>query len=147
LVLVVALIFSATAGAKCPTGSVTVHGRVINLPSTVTGAEVTVLVETAKGTVSRTASVSNGEFSVEVPFSTRSSSFLGSDWCHTVPTVVEVKVVAAGRAYVQKKIQFKDNFEMYSPYLYRLKQDLSIDLLKETGNSVLRPPDGHPAPG
>jgi hypothetical protein len=64
-----------------------------------------------------------------------------------VPTVLEVKVVAAGKVYAQKRIPFKDTFEMYSPFLYRLKQDLSIDILKETGSSLLRPPDGHSARG
>jgi len=144
LLFVIALTFSGTISAKCPTGSVTVHGRVDNLPS---GAEVAVVVETPKGNVSKTASISNGEFTVEVSFSTLSSSFLGGDRCHNVPTVVEVKVVAAGKVYAQKRIPFKDSFEMYSPFLYRLKQDLSIDVLKEAGSSVLRPPDGHSACG
>jgi len=54
-------------------------GKAENLPSTVTAAEATVLVETPKGTVSRTALVSNGEFTVEVPFSTYSSTVAGGD--------------------------------------------------------------------
>jgi hypothetical protein len=131
-VLIPALIFGAALTAKCPTGSVTVHGRVENLPSTVT-AEATVLLTTPKGTVSRTASVSNGEFTVEVPFSTYSSTVLGGDHCNTVPKSVEVKIVAAGKVYVQKKLDFKDNFESASSssYQYRLKQDLSLDVAKE----------------
>ncbi len=144
LLFVIALTLSGTVSAKCPTGTVTVHGRVDNLPS---GAEVAVVLETPKGNVSKTASISNGEFTVEVSFSTWSSSFLGGDRCHNVPTVVEVKVVAAGKVYAKKRIPFKDSFEMYSPFLYRLKQDLSIDVLKETGSSLLRPPDGHSARG
>jgi acylphosphatase len=144
LLFVIALTLSGTVSAKCPTGSVTVHGRVDNLPS---GAEVTVVLETPKGNVSKTASISNGEFTVEVSFSTWSSSFLGRDRCHNVPTVVEVKVVAAGKVYTQKRIPFKDSFEMYSPFLYRLKEDLFIDVLKETGSSLLRRPDGHSARG
>lgn len=144
LVLATTLVFSTTVAAKCPTGSVTVHGKIENLPS---GAEVVVVVETPKGNVSKTASTSNGEFTVEVSFSTLSSSFLGGDRCHNVPTVAEVKVVAAGKVYAQKRIPFKDSFEMYSPFLYRLKQELSIDVLKETGSSLLRLPDGHSARG
>jgi hypothetical protein len=132
LVLIAALTLSATAGAKCPTGSVTVRGRVNNLPSTATGVEATVVVETAKGTVSRTASLSNGEFTVEVPFSTYSSSFLGGDRCHTVPKLVEVKIVSAGKVYVQKGLNFKDNFEMTKLYEYRLKRELSLDVPKES---------------
>jgi hypothetical protein len=144
LLFVIALTLSGTVSAKCPTGGVTVHGRVDNLPS---GAEVTIVLETPKGNVSKIASISNGEFTVEVSFSTWSSSFLGGDRCHNVPTVVEVKVVAAGKVYTQRRIPFKDSFEMYSPFLYRLKQDLFIDVLKETGSSLLRRPDGYSARG
>lgn len=123
LLFVIALTLIGTVSAKCPTGSVTVHGRVDNLPSGAAGAEVAVVVETPKGNVSKTASISNGEFTVEVSFSTLSSSFLGDDRCHNAPTVVEVKVVAEGKVYAQKRIPFKDSFEMYSPFLYRLKQE------------------------
>jgi hypothetical protein len=147
LLFVIALALSGTVSAKCPTGTVTVRGRVDNLPSGAAGAEVAVVLKTPKGSVSKTASISNGEFAVEVSFSTLSSSLLGGDRCHNVPTVVEIKVVATGKVYAQKRIPFKDSFEMYSPFLYRLKQDLSIDVLKETGSSLLRPPDGHSARG
>ena len=82
--LVAAWAFAASGQAKCPTGSVTVHGKVENLPSTVT-AEAIVVLKTPKGTVSRTALISNGEFTVEVPFSTYSSTVLGEDHCKTVP--------------------------------------------------------------
>lgn len=98
-------------------------------------------METPRGNVSKSTSISNGEFGVEVSFSTFSLSFLGGDRCHNAPTVVEVRVEAGGKFYVERKMQFKGNFEMYSPFLYRLKQDLSIDVLKETESSVLRPPD------
>jgi hypothetical protein len=134
LVLATTLAFNATVAAKCVTGSVTVHGRVDNLPSTAPGAVATVVVATAKRNVERTALLSHGEFGVEVPFSTYSSStWLGGDRCHTVPKSVEVKIVLAGKVHAQKRIPFKNNFEMYSPFLYRLKQDLSIDVQKETG--------------
>jgi hypothetical protein len=134
LLLVIALTFSAGVAGKCPTGSLTVHGRIENLPSGV-AAEVAVVVETPKANASKTASISDWEFTVEVPFSTWSSSFLGGDRCHNVPTVVEVRVVAAGKVYAQKRIPFKDSFEMYSPSLYRLKQNLIIDVLKEPGTN------------
>jgi hypothetical protein len=131
-VLIVALVFVAPVKAKCPTGTVIVHGRVENLPSAATVAEATVLVETPKGTVSRTALVSNGEFTVEVPFST----LLGGDHCNTVPKFVEVKILSAGKVYVQKRLDFKDNFEATSPYQYRLKQELSLDVPKEKADST-----------
>src|SRR5712692_3222919 len=123
LVFIAVLTFNTTVAAKCPTGSVTVRGRVENLPSTATGAEAMVVVETKNGTVSRTVSLSNGEFIVEVPFTTSSSSFLGTDRCHTVPKFVEVKILSGGKVYVQKRIRFKDSFEMYGLYKYRLKRD------------------------
>jgi hypothetical protein len=97
--------------------------------------EVLVLVETANRTVSRTASLSDGEFTVEVPFSTRSSSFLGSDSCRTEPTFVEVRILSAGKIYVQKRLSFKDSFEMTRLYEYRLKQELSLDVAEESGNT------------
>ena len=40
--------------------------------------------------------------------------------------------MAGGKVYAQRSIPFKDGFEMYSPSLYRLKQGLSVDVLKET---------------
>jgi hypothetical protein len=90
--------------------------------------EAIVIVESKNGTVWRTASVSNGEFTVEVPFSTISSSFLGTDRCHTVPKSVEVKIVSAGKTYAQKKLDFKDNFfEEAGTYNYRRKQELSLE--------------------
>jgi hypothetical protein len=136
LLLASTLAFSTAVAAKCPTGSVTVHGKVDNLPSTATGAEATVVVETAKGNVERTALLSNGEFTVEVPFSTHSSStWLGGDRCHAVPTFVEVKILS-GKVYVQKRLNFKDSFEVTKLYEYRLKQELSLDVLKESRNST-----------
>jgi hypothetical protein len=135
LLLTSTLAFSTAVAAKCPTGSVTVHGKVDNLPSTATGAEATVVVETAKGNVERTALLSNGEFTVEVPFSTHSSStWLGGDRCHTVPKFVEVKIVSAGKVYIQKRLNFKDSFEVTKFYEYRLKQELSLDVPKGSGN-------------
>jgi hypothetical protein len=91
-----------------------------------------VVVNSKNGTVSRTALVSNGKFTVDVPFSTTSSSFLGTDRCHGVPRSVEVKIASAGKTYAQKKLDFKDNFfEERGIYRYRLKQDLSLDVPKE----------------
>jgi hypothetical protein len=137
LLFIPALIFGAVLTAKCPTGSVTVHGRVENLPSAATAVEATVIVEMPKGAVSRTASLSHGEFTVEVPFATLSSHFPpGSDRCNTVPKSVEVKIGSVGKVYVQKRLDFKDDFEATSPYQYRLKQELSLDLPKEAADNA-----------
>lgn len=135
-VIILTLLFSVALAAKCPTGSVTVHGRVENLPSTVNGAEATVLVETPKGAISRTASVSNREFAVDVPFSTYRSTLLGGDHCDNLPRSVEVKIVAVGKIYVQKKLDFKENFEAIGSYQYRLKEQLSLDVPKERADGA-----------
>src|SRR5260370_17356043 len=135
LLLTAALTCSATISAKCVTGSVTVRGRVGNLPSTAAVVEATVVVESKNGTVSRAAPVSNGEFTVEVEFSTTSSSFLGTDPGNNLPKFVQVKIVSAGKTYAQKKLRFKDNFfEEAGTYHYRLKQELSLDVPKERGD-------------
>ena len=97
LSLVVALTLGTGIAAKCPAGSLTVRGRIENLPPGV-AAEIALVLETPKGKISKTAPISNGEFTVEVSFSTWSSSFLGGDRCHNAPTVVEVRVVAGGRS-------------------------------------------------
>jgi hypothetical protein len=137
LLLTAALICSATISAKCRTGSVTVRGKVGNLPATAAVVEATVIVERKNGTVSRTTSVSKGEFTVEVPFSTISSSFLGTDRCHNVPRSVEVKIVSGGKTYVQKKLDFKDNFfEESGTYHYRLKQELSLNTPKDGADTT-----------
>jgi hypothetical protein len=135
-IFIVVLALTARGEAKCPTGSVIVQGKVANLPSAATAAEATVVVETPKGTISRTSLVSNGEFTVEVPFSTYSSTVLGGDHCNTVPKLVEVKIVSAGKVYVQKRLDFKHNFEATSSYQYRLKQELSLDVPKEGTGST-----------
>jgi hypothetical protein len=135
LVWLAVFVFAAGVSAKCPTGKVAVRGRVENLPSTGTGAEATVVVESKNGTVSRTVPVSKGEFVAEVPFSTFSSSFLGNDWCNTVPTFVEVQIVSAGKVLVQRKFNFKDSFERTNPDEYRLKQELFLEITKP-GNSA-----------
>lgn len=124
------LTFDSNISAKCPTARVAVRGRVENLPSAGTGMEATIVVETKNGTVSRTVPVSRGEFAAEVPFSTFSSSFLGSDWCNTVPAFVEVKIGSAGKVFVQKKFNFKDSFEMTNPDEYRLKQEAVLEIPK-----------------
>ena len=136
LLFLAVLTFISNISAKCPTGRVAVRGRVENLPSTATGVEATIVVETKNGTVSRIVPVSRGEFAAEVPFSTFSSSFLGGDWCKTVPTFVEVKIGSAGKVFVQKKLNFKDSFEITNPDVYRLKQELVLEIPKAGGNSA-----------
>ena len=134
LVVAVALMFGVGAAGKCPTGTATIHGRVDGLLSDTAPAEMVVVLETPRGNVSKTSSITNGEFTVEISFSTLSSSFLGGDKCHNTPKVAEVRVTAAGKTYFERRMQFNDNFEIYGPFLFRLKQNLSIEIPKEAGN-------------
>lgn len=127
----IALIISSAASAKCPTGIVTVRGRVDNLSSAPLAPVVDVVLETPKGNVSKTASICDGVFSVEVPFSTFSASSLGGDRCNNIPTAVRLRLEVVGDVYIERRFQFKDSFEMYRPFLYRPKKDLSIDVAKD----------------
>lgn len=136
LLVAVALMFGVGAAGKCPAGTTTIRGRVDGLLSDTQHAEIVVVLETPRGNVSKTSSITNGEFTVEVSFSTLSSSFLGGDRCNNTPKIVEVQVTAAGKTYFKRRMQFKDSFEMYGPFLFRLKENLSIEIPKEAGNAA-----------
>jgi hypothetical protein len=133
LLLSTFMILGPIAAAKCPTGTVTVQGEIADLPTGSAPAGLAVTLETPKGNFSKTAPISTGEFDVEVLFPTRSSSFLGGDRCNNLPTIVDVRITAAEKVHVQRRIDFKDNFEMYDLRQYRLRHRLSIDALKERG--------------
>lgn len=122
------LTLAVSASAKCPTGNVTLKGAVSNLPSGVSGLELIATVETPRGNSSQRVPLPKSGFTVTVPFSTRSSSFMGGDRCHNTPTVVEVRIASPEKVYVQKRLQFKENFESAGSYLFRLKHELSLDL-------------------
>lgn len=132
LLFILALASAATVAAKCPTGSVIVSGRGINLPS---DTNVSVVVITKNGEESRSVPLSQGEFEVEIPFSTFSSSFLGGDRCNAVPNFVDVKIASATKVYVQRRLSFKDSFKMTKPYEFRLKEKLSLEVPNEAGRS------------
>ena len=136
LVFLAAFIFSAAVAGKCVTGTVIFRGRLINLPPSRTGIEATVIVHDRKGTVTRSTSVSNGEFTVEAPFSTTSSStLLLGDRCNAVPTFIELKIVSTSKVVILRKLDFKSNFEMTGPSQYRLKQELSLSVPKDRTDS------------
>jgi hypothetical protein len=139
-VLLVTLILGLGASAKCPRGTVTVNGRVDNLPVTAVNVQILITLTTTKETLSRTASVFNDEFTIDVSFSTRSSSFLGGDRCHAEPKFVEVSVEVSGKLYGPKKLQFAEDFEMYKPFFYREKRPLSIDVSPAKSQTDLRKP-------
>jgi hypothetical protein len=124
------LLFALAVGAsaKCPTGYVALKGTVNNVPSEVSGLELIATVVTPKGEPSRRVSLSTGEFTITVPFSTSSSSFMGGDRCHNMPTVIEVRISSSEKIYVQKRLLFKKYFETYGSYLFRLKRELPLDI-------------------
>ncbi len=122
-----ALVAATVAVAKGPTGTVAVSGQVNSVVSTAS-VEATVVVETRKESASQTTQVVHGDFTVEVPFSTHSWSFLGKDYCGAVPDFVEVRVTSGGKVLVRTRLSFKGQFEMVKPYKYRLKEKLSLEV-------------------
>lgn len=122
------LAFSLPLFAKCPMGTVKVHGRIENLPLDAAFAEVSVTLETPKGVKSKTAPVSNGEFSIEIQFGTQSAPYfpIWGHRCNSVPNAVDVKAMIGNRVVGQVRLTFKDDFEPESPNVYRLKRELTI---------------------
>jgi len=135
LLAVVFLSFGLPVLAQCPMGTVKVRGRVDNLQAEAASAEVSVTLETPKGNQSKTVPVSNGEFSIDIPFGTQSAPYfpLWGHRCNTLPKFVDVKATMAGRVIGQARLAFKDNFEPESPFIYRLKRELTIKASKEGG--------------
>jgi hypothetical protein len=133
VLLALSPVFNCLTLAKCAKGTVSLHARILNLPSTVTGPEVEVILRTSKGNFSGKALVANAEFTIEVPFETYSStSFWHSDSCHTVPKFVEIRVLSNQKVLAQKRIGLKEAFVEYAPHGYSLKRDdLTIDILKD----------------
>jgi len=127
------LMFGLPVLAQCPMGTVKVRGRVDNLPADVASAEVSVTLETYKGAKTKTAPVSNGEFSIDLPFGTQSAPWfpLWGHRCNSVPKSVYVKATMADRVIGQARLTFKDNFEPERPFIYRLKHELTIKASKE----------------
>jgi hypothetical protein len=128
LALVSMVILSANASfAQCARGTVTVQGRVENLPQG-TSADALVLLKTPKGDFSKTSAVSDGQFRVEVGFSTlKSWSALTGHHCSNRPTLVEVTLKQASRVVAQKSLKFADEFESRDSLSYSLKRELTLD--------------------
>jgi hypothetical protein len=122
------LTFGLPVLAQCPMGSAKLRGRVDSLPADVASAEVSVTLETPKGAKTKAAPVSNGEFSIDVPFGTQSAPWfpLSGHRCKSVPNSVDVKATVGNRVVGRVRLGFKDDFEPESPYIYRLKRELTI---------------------
>lgn len=127
-VMVAITALSIGAFSQCAKGVVAVQGRVQNLPASTGDANVKVVLKTPKGDFSKTAGVTNGQFSVDVPFSTlKSWSALSGHHCSNAPKSVDVAVVVGDRVLVQKALDFKDSFEAHDSLAYRLKRELVLD--------------------
>jgi len=136
---VVSLGLIPSAFGQCPTATVTVRGKIANLPPEAANVEVTVVLKTPKGDIPKTAPVTNGEFAVDVTFSTlKSWSLLGGHRCSSLPKSVIVKVGRANQTPGETLLSFKKSFEEQQSNRYRLKQDLTIDLSKGSGRGSLR---------
>lgn len=128
LVVAAAMLASASSAfAQCARGVVSVQGKVANLPSGV-DSDVVVVLKTPRGDFSKTSVVTNGEFRVDVDFSTlKSWSPLSGHHCSNKPTLVEVTLKQANRALAQKSLKFADEFESRDSLSYSLKRDLTLD--------------------
>src|SRR5207237_8578811 len=91
------------------------------------------ILETPKGNFSGRTLLIKADFSIEVPFTTYSStSFWHTDSCNTIPSFVEIKVLSNQRLIASKRLGFKDYFVEYAPHGYSLKRDdLTIDILRD----------------
>lgn len=106
LLAAVFLSFGLPVLAQCPMGTVKVRGRVGNLQADAS-AEVSVTLETPKGAKSKTVLISNGEFSIDIPFGTQSAR---GHRCNSVPNSVDVKATVANRVVGHVTLAFKDDF-------------------------------------
>jgi len=131
----VLLALSSPMVAQCPIGTVKVRGRVDNLPADAASAEVSVRLETPKEVKSKASPISNGQFSIEIPFGTESAPWfpLWGHRCNTVPKSIDVKATLADRTVGQVKLVFGNDFETESPNVYRLKRELTIKASNDGG--------------
>jgi len=134
VVTVVGSVLIPSALSQCPSGVVTVRGKIENLPSEATNATVTVTLKTPKGEFPKTAAVTEGQFKVDVAFSTlKSWSPLWGHHCSNLPRSVTLKVSEADQTLAERVLDFKKSFEQQESNTYRLKQDLWIGLSKPPG--------------
>ncbi len=119
---------SIGAYSQCARGVVAVHGRVEKRAAHAGDVNVKVILKTPKGDFSKTVGLTDGQFSVDVPFNTlKSWSALSGHRCSNVPKSVDVAVVASDRMLAHKVLDFKDSFETHDSVAYQLKHELVLD--------------------
>jgi hypothetical protein len=127
MVAVAMVALAPSAFAQCAKGVVSLQGKVAHLPSG-GEADVVVVLKTPKGDFSKTSVVTNGQFRVDVDFSTQKSwSPLSGHHCSNKPTLVEVTLKQANRTLAQKSLKFADEFESRDSLSYSLKRGLTLD--------------------
>ena len=127
-VMVAVIGLSVGACSQCARGVVAIHGRVEKLAAGAGDVNVKVILKTPKGDFSKTVGLTDGQFSVDVPFNTlKSWSALSGHHCSNVPKSVDVAVVAADRMLAHKVLDFKDSFETHDSIAYQLKHELVLD--------------------
>jgi hypothetical protein len=121
--------FSGLAFAQCPIGTVRVRGRVENLQASTAPVEISVTLETPKGNKSKMGPLSNGEFAIDVPFGTQSSSYspLWGHRCKLVPEFVDLKATIGDHLISQVRLNLRDNFAIRDSFTYELNHELKID--------------------
>lgn len=128
-VAVIGSVLIPSASSQCPRGVVAVQGRVENLPPEATNLSITATLKTSKGDFSKTAAVTDGQFTVDVAFSTlKSWSPIWGHHCSNLPRSVTLKVSEGDKAIAERGLDFKKSFEQQDSNTYRLKEDLRIDL-------------------
>lgn len=139
LVVAIAIVASVpSAFAQCASGVVSVQGKVENIAQGV-AADVVVVLKTPKGEFSKTAEVIDGQFRLDVSFSTlKSWSPLTGHHCSNVPKLVDVAVRQANHVLVQEELKFKDSFETRDSLTYNLKRELTLDASKKAQAMVFR---------
>jgi hypothetical protein len=138
LAVAISMVVSApSALAQCASGVVSVHGKVENLPPG-ENANVVVVLKTPKGEFSKTAEVTDGQFRLDVGFSTlKSWSLLSGHHCSNVPKLVDVAVRQANHVLVQEELKFNDSFETRDSLTYNLKRELTLDASKKSSGNGL----------
>ena len=133
VVAVAGLVQIPTAFGQCPSGVVTVGGKIENLPPETASADVVVVLKTPKGDFSKTAVVTDGQFRLDVNFRTlKSWSPLRGHRCSNIPKLVEVTVRHANHVFAQEELKFADSFETRDSLTYSLRRELTLDASKRT---------------
>lgn len=121
--------FVGRADASCPFATVHVQGTVINLPADADKLTVTASFSPKRHDLSRAVPVSDGAFTLDMPFHMqRSWSPFFGDRCTFVPQTMELTVQIGERVLLRTSVRFKDAFERTSQFDWRPKRAVRLEL-------------------